>query len=138
MAMGKAGRVCSIELKLAVCVGLNYAHFAYWTVCLLFGLFTYWTLCLLVISPTGHFAYYMNISPTSLNTSCCFRNPYVCIVVTRVRPICTSDIGNIGAKLNIGESVASVCRYVIDTLRFAFNKPHSPLSIITAMVERSA
>ena len=30
-----------------------------------------------------------------------------------VRPIHKSDIGNIGAKLNIGESVASECRYVI-------------------------
>jgi len=40
----------------------------------------------------------------------------------------TSDIGNIGAKLNIGISVASVCRCVIVTQWHAFNKPHSPLS----------
>jgi len=35
----------------------------------------------------------------------------------RVRPICTSNIGNIGDKLNIGESVALVCQYVIVTRR---------------------
>jgi len=32
-------------------------------------------------------------------------------MVIRVRPIRTSDIGNIGAKLNIEKSVASVRRY---------------------------
>ena len=41
----------------------------------------------------------------------------------------TSDIGNNGAKRNIGESAESVCRYVIVTRWHAFNKPHSPLSI---------
>ena len=40
----------------------------------------------------------------------------------------TSNIGSIGAKLNIGESVASVCRYVIVTRWYAFNKLHNPLS----------
>ena len=43
-----------------------------------------------------------------------------------------SDIGNIGAKLNIGEPVASVttvCRYVIVTWWCAFSKPHSALSM---------
>ena len=40
----------------------------------------------------------------------------------------TSDFGNIGAKLNIGESVASVCRYVIVTRWRAFNKLHSHVS----------
>jgi len=30
---------------------------------------------------------------------------------TRVRPISTSDIGNIRAKLNVEEWMASVCRY---------------------------
>jgi len=70
-----------------------------------------------------------------------------------------SDIGKIGANLNIGELVASVCRYVIVTRLHAFNKLHSPLHassawlrilnrwptgkvkrgyvIITAMVEQS-
>ena len=37
----------------------------------------------------------------------------------------TSNIGNIGAKLNIGESVVSVCRYVIVTRWHTFNKPHT-------------
>ena len=32
-------------------------------------------------------------------------------IIIRVRLIRTSDIGNIGAKLNVEESVASVCRY---------------------------
>jgi len=41
----------------------------------------------------------------------------------------TSDIGNNGAKRNIGESAESVCRYVIVTRWHAFNKPHSPMSM---------
>ena len=70
----------------------------------------------------------------------------------------TSNIGKIGAKLNIGELAASVCRCVIVTRWRAFNKLHSPLTMsvapgcesstgdrrvkwngfIIAMVERSA
>ena len=54
----------------------------------------------------------------------CFSSVTECVSF-RLRPICTSNIGNIGDKLNIGESVVSVCRYVIVTRRHAFNKPHS-------------
>jgi len=42
------------------------------------------------------------------------------------------ELGNMAAKLNIGESVASVCRYVIVTWQHAFNKPHSQLSMSVA------
>ena len=52
----------------------------------------------------------------------------------RVRPIRTSDISNIGAKMNIRESVASLCRYVIVTRWHAFNKLHSPLSMSVAHI----
>jgi len=44
----------------------------------------------------------------------------------------TLNVGKIGAKLNVGKLVASVCQCVILTQWHEFNKPHSPLSMSVA------
>ena len=72
-------------------------------------------------------------STNSLLTSSCYLYVLWSISLIAVKkPNRTSNIGSIGTKLNFGESVASVCRYVIVTRRHAFNKPHRPVSTSVA------